>query len=215
MAAWLKNGRLSLAHVGDSRAYLLRGGALEQLTADHSLVAENVRRGIMTPQEAETSNLQSVLIRALGSSAEVQVDVSEHALLEGDMLVLCSDGLTRMVTDPEIASTITTVEPAQAAANRLIELANEYGGADNVTVIVRADTAGLEWLTSPAETLDHGRRRSAWAKVPRRLVIVFLPGVFLPGPFIPAVIPAASETRVLPASGYAGGKPTGPPRVRC
>ena len=128
--------RLSLAHVGDSRAYLLRGGALEQLTADHSLVAENVRRGIMTPQEAETSNLQSVLIRALGSSAEVQVDVSEHALLEGDMLVLCSDGLTRMVTDPEIASTITTVEPAQAAANRLIELANEYGGADNVTVIV-------------------------------------------------------------------------------
>jgi serine/threonine protein phosphatase PrpC len=136
VAAWLKNGRLSLAHVGDSRAYLLRGGALEQLTADHSLVAENVRRGIMTPQEAESSNLQSVLIRALGSGAEVQVDVSEHALLEGDMLVLCSDGLTRMVTDPEIASTMTTVEPAQAAANRLIELANEYGGVDNATVIV-------------------------------------------------------------------------------
>lgn len=136
VAAWLKNGRLSLAHVGDSRAYLLRGGALEQLTADHSLVAENVRRGIMTPQEAETSNLQSVLIRALGSGAEVQVDVSENALLEGDMLVLCSDGLTRMVTDPEIASTMTTVEPAQAAANRLIELANEYGGVDNATVIV-------------------------------------------------------------------------------
>jgi protein phosphatase len=136
VAAWLKDGRLSLAHVGDSRAYLLRGGALEQLTDDHSLVAENVRRGIMTPQEAENSSLQSVLMRALGSGREVQVDASEYMLLEGDILVICSDGLTRMVTDPEIASTITTVEPAQAAAKRLVDLANDYGGADNVTVIV-------------------------------------------------------------------------------
>jgi PPM family protein phosphatase len=136
VAAWLKDGRLSLAHVGDSRAYLLRAGALEQLTDDHSLVAENVRRGIMTPQEAENSSLQSVLMRALGSGREVQVDASEYMLLEGDILVICSDGLTRMVTDPEIASTITTVEPAQAAAKRLVDLANDYGGADNVTVIV-------------------------------------------------------------------------------
>jgi len=136
VAAWLKDGRLSLAHVGDSRAYLLRGGALEQLTDDHSLVAENVRRGIMTPQEAENSSLQSVLMRALGSNANVEVDASEYMLLEGDTLVLCTDGLTRMVTDPEIASTITTVEPAQAAAQRLVELANDYGGVDNVTVIV-------------------------------------------------------------------------------
>ena len=136
VAAWLKDGRLSLAHVGDSRAYLLRAGALEQLTDDHSLVAENVRRGIMTPQEAENSSLQSVLMRALGSAREVQVDASEYMLLEGDILVICSDGLTRMVTDPEIASTITTVEPAQAAAKRLVDLANDYGGADNVTVIV-------------------------------------------------------------------------------
>jgi PPM family protein phosphatase len=136
VAAWLKDGRLSLAHVGDSRAYLLRAGALEQLTDDHSLVAENVRRGIMTPQEAENSSLQSVLMRALGSGPEVQVDASEYMLLEGDILVICSDGLTRMVTDPEIASTITTVEPAQAAAKRLVDLANDYGGADNVTVIV-------------------------------------------------------------------------------
>ncbi len=121
VTAWLKNGRLSVAHVGDSRAYLLRAGSLEQLTEDHSLVAENVRRGIMTPQEAENSSVQSVLIRSLGSSADVQVDASECMLLEGDTLVLCSDGLTRMVTDPEIASTITTVEPAQAAAKRLVE----------------------------------------------------------------------------------------------
>ena len=136
VAAWLRDERLSLAHVGDSRAYLLRAGTLKQLTADHSLVAENVRRGIMTPQQAETSSLQNVLIRALGASAEVQVDSDEHMLQEGDALVLCSDGLTRMVTEPEIASTVMTVEPAQAAAARLVELANEYGGDDNVTAIV-------------------------------------------------------------------------------
>lgn len=136
VAAWLLGERMSLVHVGDSRAYLLRGGSLEQLTADHSLVAEQVRRGVMTPQEAETSQLQSVLIRALGSEERVEPDADEHLLLEGDSFVLCSDGLTRMVTDAEIASTLLTIESAQAAAERLVELANEYGGHDNVTVIV-------------------------------------------------------------------------------
>jgi serine/threonine protein phosphatase PrpC len=136
VAAWLDDRRLSLAHVGDSRAYLLRAGTLEQLTADHSLVAEHVRRGMMTPQEAESSQLQSVLLRALGTNEEVEVDVHEHVLIEGDVLLLCSDGLTRMVTDPEIASTLLTVQSAQPAAERLVELANDYGGEDNVTAIV-------------------------------------------------------------------------------
>ena len=136
VAVWLQDRRLSVVHVGDSRAYLLRAGTLKQLTADHSLVADNVRRGIMTPQEAETSNLQNVLMRALGSQAQVEIDADEHTLQEGDALVLCSDGLTRMVTDPEIASTVMTVEPAQAAAVRLVDLANEYGGEDNITAIV-------------------------------------------------------------------------------
>jgi PPM family protein phosphatase len=146
VAAWLQDERVSLVHVGDSRAYLLRGGSLEQLTADHSLVAEQVRRGVLTPQEAETSQLQSVLIRALGSGEQVDADADEFLLLEDDTLLLCSDGLTRMVTDPEIASTLMTIEPAQAAAERLVELANDYGGQDNVTVIVvRAlpDRAGI------------------------------------------------------------------------
>ena len=136
VAAWLSDQRLSLVHVGDSRAYLLRAGSLEQLTADHSLVAEHVRRGIMTPQEAEISQLQSVLVKALGVDEQVEPDTDELMLLNGDVLLLCSDGLTRMVTDPEIASTLLTVEPAQAAADRLVELANDYGGEDNVTVIV-------------------------------------------------------------------------------
>jgi protein phosphatase len=122
--------------VGDSRAYLLRGGSIDQLTADHSLVAEKVRIGILTPQEADASEMQSVLTRAVGTNSTVQVDTDEQALLVGDFVLLCSDGLTRMVTDPEIASTLLTSASAQESADRLVDLANENGGADNVTVIV-------------------------------------------------------------------------------
>ena len=136
VAAWIEGQRVSLAHVGDSRAYLLRSGSLDQLTADHSLVAEKVRVGILTPQEADASELQSVLTRAVGTSGSVEVDADEQMLLVGDSLLLCSDGLTRMVTDPEIASTLLTTNSAQEAADRLVQLANEYGGMDNVTVIV-------------------------------------------------------------------------------
>jgi len=136
VAAWVESQRLSIAHVGDSRAYLLRGGAMEQLTADHSLVAEKVRVGILTPQEADASEMQSVLTRAVGTTDSVEVDTDEQVLLAGDFLLLCSDGLTRMVTDPEIASTLLTSSSAQEAAERLVDLANDNGGVDNVSVIV-------------------------------------------------------------------------------
>jgi serine/threonine protein phosphatase PrpC len=136
VAAWIDAQRLSLAHVGDSRAYLLRGGSWDQLTADHSLVAEKVRVGILTPQEADASELQSVLTRAVGTNSSVEVDTDEQILLVGDYVLLCSDGLTRMVTDPEIASTLLTSASAQEAADRLVDLANENGGVDNVSVIV-------------------------------------------------------------------------------
>jgi protein phosphatase len=136
VAAWLDAQRLSIAHVGDSRAYLLRAGSMAQLTADHSLVAEKVRIGILTPQEADASELQSVLTRAVGTRSTVEVDTDEQVLLVGDFLLLCSDGLTRMVTDPEIASTLLTSASAQESADRLVDLANDNGGADNVTVIV-------------------------------------------------------------------------------
>ena len=157
VAAWLEGQRLSLAHVGDSRAYLLRAGLLEQLTADHSLVAEKVRFGMLTPQEAEASEWQSVLTRAVGPQPDVEVDADEHMLVLGDTLLLCSDGLNRMVTDPEIASTLLTATSAQAAADRLVELANENGGQDNITVIVLHLTPKSEsvfgWLK--------GRRKSS------------------------------------------------------
>jgi len=136
VGAWIEGQRLSLAHVGDSRAYLLRAGSMVQLTADHSLVAEKVRVGILTPQEADASEMQSVLTRAVGTNSTVEVDTDEQALLMGDSVLLCSDGLTRMVTDPEIASTLLTSATSQDAAERLVDLANENGGVDNVTVIV-------------------------------------------------------------------------------
>jgi len=136
VAAWVESQRLSIAHVGDSRAYLLRGGTMDQLTADHSLVAEKVRVGILTPQEADASEMQSVLTRAVGTTDSVDVDTDEQVLLVGDFLLLCSDGLTRMVTDPEIASTLLTSSSAQEAAERLVDLANDNGGVDNISVIV-------------------------------------------------------------------------------
>ena len=147
-AAWIDGTRLSIAHVGDSRAYLLRSGTLQQLTSDHSLVAEQVRRGILTPAEAERSEMQSVLLRALGAHLEIEVDSEEHSLFGNDVLLLCSDGLTRMVTEPEIAGTLQAEPDPVRASERLVELANEQGGADNVTaVVVRIGGEAKGWFS--------------------------------------------------------------------
>jgi protein phosphatase len=136
VAAWLDENRLSLVNVGDSRAYLLHSGQIEQLTADHTLVAEQVRRGIISPQQAVTNKLQNVLIRALGVHAAVEPDIREFELNPDETLLMCTDGLTRMVEDSKIAATILAAPSAQSAADRLVNLANECGGQDNVTVIV-------------------------------------------------------------------------------
>jgi protein phosphatase len=147
---WLNESKLSIAHVGDSRAYLLRTGALQQLTNDHSLVAEQVRRGILTPQQAEESEMQSVLLRALGANPEVDVEVDEVDLMPRDVLLFCSDGLTRMVSEPEIAGKLQAETDPGTAAQKLVDLANERGGLDNVTVIVvrvQDDSKGwFSWL---------------------------------------------------------------------
>ena len=147
-AAWIDGTKLSIAHVGDSRAYLLRSGSLLQLTRDHSLVAEQVRRGILTAAEAEESEMQSVLLRALGAQPEIEVDAEEHILFPRDVLLLCCDGLTRMVTEPEIAGTLQAETNPTRAAEKLIALANERGGLDNITVIVvRLDKASKGWFS--------------------------------------------------------------------
>ena len=149
-AAWINGAKLSIAHVGDSRAYLLRGGTLLQLTRDHSLVAEQVRRGMLSVAEAEESEMQSVLLRALGAQAEIEVDAEEHQLFPRDILILCSDGLTRMVTEPEIAGVLQAERDPTKAAQELVSLANDRGGPDNITVLVarlEKDSKGwFSWL---------------------------------------------------------------------
>jgi len=147
-AAWIDGAKLSIAHVGDSRAYLLRSGSLLQLTRDHSLVAEQVRRGILTAAEAEESTMQSVLLRALGAQAAIEVDAEEHTLFPRDVLLLCSDGLTRMVTEPEIAGTLQAETDPTRAAEKLVALANERGGPDNITALtVRLEKDSKGWFS--------------------------------------------------------------------
>jgi serine/threonine protein phosphatase PrpC len=149
-AAWIDGAKLSIAHVGDSRAYLLRSGSLLQLTRDHSLVAEQVRRGILTAAEADESEMQSVLLRALGAQAEIEVDAEEHTLFPRDVLLLCSDGLTRMVTEPEIAGMLQAETDPTRASEKLVELANERGGPDNISVVAvrleKNDKGWFSWL---------------------------------------------------------------------
>lgn len=159
VAVQIAGDRMSVAHVGDSRVYRLRSGELEQLTNDHSFVAEQVRRGIITEQEAEQSQLQNVLLRALGQEPEVEADIAEELLLDGDTILLCSDGLTREVSDAQIAGILAESADADAAANRLIDAANEAGGNDNITAMVlrpagkRGKTLARigRWLTGPKE----------------------------------------------------------------
>jgi protein phosphatase len=139
--------RMSVAHVGDSRVYRLRGGDFEQLTRDHSFVAEQMRRGRMTAQEADSSALQSVLIRAIGIDPEVEVDVTDETVMEGDTLLLCSDGLTRELSDGQIAAVLTENDDAQQTADSLVDLAKQAGGGDNITVIV------LRWARKPKGAL--------------------------------------------------------------
>jgi serine/threonine protein phosphatase PrpC len=136
VAVQLNDDRLIVAHVGDSRAYRLRQGELEQLTEDHSFVAEQIRRGLMTRQEAEQSKLQNVLLRALGPELEVLVELNEELLQEDDALLLCSDGLTKELSTAQISFALSDAEDAEEAAERLVALANEAGGSDNITVIV-------------------------------------------------------------------------------
>jgi len=146
VAARISGSGLSLAHVGDSRAYLFRAHTLQQLTSDHSLVAEQIRQGLMTHQQAAVSELQSVLTRALGMGESVEVDADEMDLFPGDSLLLCSDGLTRMVPEPEITGILSQAPDVRTAAERLVQRANECGGHDNITVVVVRVSKPKRWL---------------------------------------------------------------------
>jgi serine/threonine protein phosphatase PrpC len=136
VAVQFHNERAVIAHVGDSRIYRLRHDDFCQLTDDHSFVAEQVRRGLLTVEQASSSQLHNVLVRALGVEPQVKVDSTEELLLDGDTFLLCSDGLTRELTDEQIAGILAESQTANDAAARLVRLANDAGGEDNVTVVV-------------------------------------------------------------------------------
>jgi PPM family protein phosphatase len=144
VAGQLNDNILSIAHVGDSRIYLFRGGQLRQLTQDHSLVMEQVRQGLMSVEQAEQSELANVILRALGAEPTVEVDLDELWVGAGDQILLCSDGLTRMVSEEQISTILAEMTSPQQAADRLVEMANEQGGVDNTTVII------VQLLPSPA-----------------------------------------------------------------
>jgi protein phosphatase len=134
-ALLLARKRTFLAHIGDSRAYRLRGGTLAQLTNDHSVVAEQVRSGLLTPAQARTNPNRHMITRALGIDQEAAPDLMEHPVQPGDTFLLCSDGLTEMVSDRELAKLLGSAEPRQAIRG-LIEAANAAGGVDNITAVV-------------------------------------------------------------------------------
>ena len=126
---------ITIAHVGDSRAYRLRDSEFEQLTLDHSLVAELERSGQLTPEAAEHHPQRSIITRALGPEADVEVDAHTHAGRTGDVYVLCSDGLTGMITDAEMAAILRGEENLEQAIKALIRAANQGGGRDNITAV--------------------------------------------------------------------------------
>ena len=151
VTALLEDGDVvHLAHVGDSRAYLRRGGELSQLTEDHTLVQELVKQGKLRPEEAKRHPQGSIITRALGADADVQVDTATFKIVPGDRLLLCTDGLTAVVDPATIRNVLLRTRDPQQASERLVAMANEQGGPDNVTVVVldavggRADTETID-----------------------------------------------------------------------
>jgi len=136
VAALFDEKRATLVHVGDSRAYLLRDAELRRLTDDHSWVQEQVNAGILSEDEAKSHPLKNVVTRALGGSPHVSVDLIEVPVHAGDRFLLCSDGLTGMVGDEEIHERFRSGEAAPSAVKKLVDMANERGGVDNITAIV-------------------------------------------------------------------------------
>ena len=137
VACMFYDDKVSVAHVGDSRAYRLRGGALEQITLDHSLLQELVDRGFYSAEEAQRSTNRNYVTRALGVEPSVEVEVHEFDVLPDDVYLLCSDGLPDMVEDDDIHLTISTFNASlEVVGQQLVDLANKQGGRDNISVML-------------------------------------------------------------------------------
>lgn len=168
VAALLMNDRLYIANVGDSRAYLVRGQRIQQLSRDHSLVAEQVTAGLITAEQARHSNYRNMITRALGYRIEVQVDVfNPLSMRQGDIVILSSDGLHGLVDDEDIADVVRSLPPDQAV-QKLIAMANERGGTDNITAAV----AVIDEVAQPvdAEETDDGASAGADDETKPRLI---------------------------------------------
>jgi PPM family protein phosphatase len=178
-AAYLGDSEVALAHVGDSRAYLFRDGELTRLTQDHSLVDELVRQGKLTEEQAAEHPQRSIITRALGPEPEVEVDTWTYPVRAGDVVLLCSDGLTSMISEGRVKEILAATPDLDAAATRLIDEANEAGGRDNITVVLfRVEEVGREDQTDQptivggpapaARSGQEGRSHAAPAPAPSR-----------------------------------------------
>lgn len=148
--ALFEEDKLWVGHIGDSRAYRLRGGLLEQISRDHSLLQEQIDAGLLKPEEAAFSMHRNLVTRAVGVEPEVELEVREHDLRAGDLVLLCSDGLSDMLNDTQIAQILRSQESLEAIATTLIAAANAAGGRDNIAVILvrakgGAGQSGRSW----------------------------------------------------------------------
>ena len=157
VGAWIVQHIASVAHVGDSRAYLWRNDHLEALTRDHSLVEAQVCAGLLDREESLRSAQQNILVRVVGREPEVDVEVSEVPVQSGDYLLLCSDGLTRMVSEPTMAQAIVQLRNPQRICDYLIDAANRNGGTDNITVVV-VEVMGNWWRCLSNRWMTRWRR---------------------------------------------------------
>ena len=177
--ALVENDGVTFGHVGDSRAYVLREGGLEQLTDDHSLVAELVRGGKLTAEEAEHHPQRSVITRALGTDPDIDVDTFTVEGHDGDVFVLCSDGLTDMVADEEIGAVLAERRASlEDATNELVRVANRAGGQDNITIVAFELTDEPEEQTleqtieQPLVPVAEPERRGGWRRFLPLLILV-------------------------------------------
>lgn len=158
VAALFRGDTLYVANVGDSRAYLIREGQISQISRDHSFVSDQVAAGLMTPEQARTSNVRNIITRALGYQAEVHVDTFNLALQPGDTVLLSSDGMHGLIEDAEIAE-VASMLPPEEAVQRLVDTSNARGGHDNITVVIgqvdEVDPIGK--VDSPTSTVARSR----------------------------------------------------------
>jgi len=173
VGAWIREQIAGVAHVGDSRAYLWHRDRLEPLTRDHSLMEAHIEAGLADEGRSLPVEQQNVLVRVLGREPAVDVDVTEVPVKSGDYVLLCSDGLTRMVAESELANAIRTYQDPQQICDHLIATANKNGGADNITVVV-VEVTGRWWdrlLNGVGghlkRTLSRGAMRSSTLNDPR------------------------------------------------